>query len=241
MSNHVRAGSLILGICLVLGLASLGYLAGEAALSVKAMERTVTVKGLSEREVVADVAAWPLTFQVASNDLEEIYQTIESRSAIVREFLNRYGIADDEIILSPPNVTDLYAQQWGDQSNIRFRYTGSGTVTVHSEQVDAVREAMANVLDLGKQGVVVAGDQYAGQRSGMFLFTRLNDIKPEMVEEATKNARSVAEKFAEDSNSRLGKIKRARQGQFSINDRDSTTPHIKKVRVVSTIEYYLSD
>lgn len=241
MSNHVRAGSLILGICLVLGLASLGYLAGHAALSVKAMERTVTVKGLSEREVSANVAAWPLTFQVASNNLDEVYQTIEARSATIREFLKGYGISDDEIILSPPNVTDVYAQQWGDQSSVKFRYTGSGTVTVHSEQVAAVREAMANVLELGKQGVVVAGEQYAGQRSGNFLFTRLNDIKPEMIEEATKKARSVAEKFAQDSNSQLGKIKRARQGQFSISDRDSTTPHIKKVRVVSTIEYYLSD
>src|SRR5699024_8922529 len=234
MSNHVRSGSLILGICLVVGLTLLGYVAGNAALSVKAMERTVTVKGLSEREVTANIAAWPLTFQVASNDLDEVYQTIEDKSAIIRDFLKRYGISDEEIIPSPPNVTDVYAQQWGDQSSVKFRYSGSGTVTVHSEQVEAVREAMANVLELGKRGVVVAGDQYAGQRSGMFLYTRLNDIKPEMVEEATKKARSVAEKFAEDSNSRLGKIKRARQGQFSINDRDSTTPHIKKVRVVST-------
>ncbi|HSH28228.1 MAG TPA: SIMPL domain-containing protein [Wenzhouxiangella sp.] len=241
MSNHLRSGSLILGICLVVGLTLLGYVAGNAALSVKAMERTVTVKGLSEREVTANIAAWPLTFQVASNDLDEVYQTIEDKSAIIRDFLKRYGISDEEIIPSPPNVTDVYAQQWGDQSSVKFRYSGSGTVTVHSEQVEAVREAMANVLELGKRGVVVAGDQYAGQRSGMFLYTRLNDIKPEMVEEATKKARSVAEKFAEDSNSRLGKIKRARQGQFSINDRDSTTPHIKKVRVVSTIEYYLSD
>ncbi len=241
MSNHLRSGSLILGICLVVGLTLLGYVAGNAALSVKAMERTVTVKGLSEREVTANIAAWPLTFQVASNDLDEVYQTIEDKSAIIRDFLKRYGISDEEIIPSPPNVTDVYAQQWGDQSSVKFRYSGSGTVTVHSEQVEAVREAMANVLELGKRGVVVAGDQYAGQRSGMFLYTRLNDIKPEMVEEATKKARSVAEKFAEDSNSRLGKIKRARQGQFSINDRDPTTPHIKKVRVVSTIEYYLSD
>ena len=75
----------------------------------------------------------------------------------------------------------------------------------------------------------------------MFIFSKLNDLKPEMIEEATKNARAVAEKFAEDSKSRLGKIKSASQGQFSVEDRDSSTPHIKQVRVVSTVEYYLSD
>lgn len=241
MSNFTRTGALILALGLVLGLSALGYLLGSAALSVRSMERTVTVKGLSEREVEADVATWPLTFQVASNDLDEIYKTIESRSGVIRDFLIDYGIADEDIILSPPDVTDVYAQQWGDQSSVRFRYTGSGTVTVHSERVDAVRNAMANVLELGKKGVAIAGDHYSGYSSGRFQFTGLNDIKPEMVEEATRNARSVAEKFAEDSNSRLGKIKTASQGQFSITDRDSTTPHIKKVRVVSTIVYYLSD
>lgn len=241
MSNFTRTGALILAIGLVLGMAALGYLLGNAALSVRSMERTVTVKGLSEREVEANIATWPLAFQVASNDLDEIYQTIENRAQIIRAFLVDYDIPQEDIIMSPPDVTDLYAQQWGDQSGVRFRYTGSGTVTVHSEQVAAVRQAMANVLELGKKGVAIAGDHYSGYSSGRFQFTELNDIKPEMVEEATRNARSVAEKFAEDSDSRLGKIKSASQGQFSITDRDSTTPHIKKVRVVSTIVYYLSD
>src|SRR5699024_10572257 len=133
MSNHLRSGSLILGICLVLGLAALGYLGGHAALSVKAMERTVTVKGLSEREVTANIAAWPLTFQVASNDLDEVYQSIEDKSAIIRDFLKRYGISDEEIIPSPPNVTDVYDQQWGDQSGVKFRDHGNGDGLVQSD------------------------------------------------------------------------------------------------------------
>jgi len=241
MQDRKSAGLLILGICLVLGLSSLGYLLGDAALSVKSLERTVTVKGLSEREVPANLAAWPMTFQVASNNLDEVYQTIEDKSSTVRKFLLKYGVADNDISLSPPNITDLYAQQWGDRANIKFRYTGNAVVTVHSENVASVREAMANLLELGKQGVVVAANQYPNQGSNQFLFTNLVDLKPEMIEEATKNARSVAEKFAQDSDSRLGKIKSARQGQFSIEDRDATTPHIKKVRVVSTVEYYLSD
>jgi hypothetical protein len=239
MQDQIRNGSLILGIAIVLGLASLGYLLGDAASSVKALERTVTVKGLSEREVSANIAIWPVTFQVASNNLDEVYNAVEDNSRIIKRFLAAYGIAEGEISLSPPSVSDLYAQQWGDKQYIKFRYIGSASVTVYSENVAAVREAMSNVVELGKQGVAVGGAP--NQTADRFLFTKLSELKPEMIEEATKNARSVAEKFAQDSASRLGKIKSASQGQFSIVNRDSTTPHIKKVRVVSTIEYYLSD
>ncbi|HDY84219.1 hypothetical protein LCGC14_0581390 [marine sediment metagenome] len=240
MLERSNSATLILGMSLILGLSSLGFLVGNAALSVKSLERSVTVKGLSEREVQADIAAWPVSFQVASNDLDEVYKTIETKSAIIKKFLTDHGVPETDISFSPPNITDLYVQQWGDRANIKFRYTGSGVVTVHSEKVNAVREAMSNTLELGKLGVVIAGDQY-NQGSNQFLFTRLTELKPGMIEEATKNARSVAEKFAQDSDSRLGKIKSASQGQFSIEDRDSTTPQIKKVRVVSTVEYYLSD
>ena len=241
MQDQNRTGSLILSIGLVLGLFSLGYLLRDAALSVKSLERTVTVKGLSEREVPANIAAWPLAFQVASNNLDEVYKTIESKASIVRKFLEGFGISEAEISLSPPNVVDLLAQQWGNKEQIKFRYTGSAAITVYSENVSAVRKAMSNVVELGKQGVAISGSLYPNQASNLFLFTKLNELKPEMIEEATKNARAVADKFAQDSNSRLGKIKSAHQGQFSIVDRDSTTPHIKKVRVVSTVEYYLSD
>ena len=241
MREQGRFGPVVLGLALVLGLSSLGYLMGRAALSVKALERTVVVKGLSEREVPANVAAWPITFQVAGNELHEVYETIEARTAVVRRFVSEYGIGEDEVSISPPSVVDLHAQQWGNKENIKFRFAGTAAVTVYSENVAAVRDAMANVVDLGKQGVPVTGGPLPSQATNQFLFTRLNELKPEMIKEATENARVVAEKFAQDSNSRLGKIKSAQQGQFSIADRDSTTPHIKKIRVVSTVEYYLSD
>lgn len=241
MQDQNRLAALILGIALVAGLALLGYQLGNAALSVKGLDRTVTVKGLSEREESANVANWPVSFQVVGNNLDDLFNGVEANYQIIRKFLAGYGISDDEISLSPPSVTDLYAAQWGDKQNVKFRYTATGAVTVYSEKVAAVRKAMSNVVELGKQGVAIGGRPQYGQSSDQFLFTKLNDLKPEMIEEATKNARAVAEKFAHDSNSRLGKIKSARQGQFSINDRDSTTPHIKKVRVVSTVEYYLVD
>ena len=112
-------------------------------------------------------------------------------------------------------------------------------MTVYSKNVDKVRAAMSSLIDLGKKGVAIYGEDYRNQTQ--FLFTGLNDLKPGMIEEATKNARAVAEKFAQDSDSELGKIKSALQGQFTISDRDATTPYIKNVRVVSTVEYYLSD
>ena len=120
-----------------------------------------------------------------------------------------------------------------------FRYAATAVVTLYTGKVEAVRSAMAKLVELGKQGIAISGQDY--QTRTEFLFTELNSIKPAMIEEATRNARQVAEKFAQDSNSRLGKIRRAQQGQFSISDRDSNTPYIKKVRVVSTLEYYLSD
>jgi hypothetical protein len=239
MSESVSKSITILGGCLLVGLAALGWLLGHAALEVKALERTVVVKGLSEREVPADIAIWPLTFQEANADLNGIFEAIQRKNTLVTEFLVGHGIPKEEITIAPPAVTDLYAQSYGDKSHILYRYTGSSTVTVYSTRVDAVRAAMQDVIALGKKGVALSGEGYQGQTQ--FVFSGLSALKPDMIEEATRNARSVAEKFAADSDSRLGKIRSAQQGQFSIENRDSTTPHIKRVRVVSTVEYYLAD
>ena len=104
--------------------------------------------------------------------------------------------------------------------------------------MERVREAMRNLAELGKQQIAVSGEEYGRPE---FLFTGLNAIKPAMIEEATRNAREVAEKFARDADSRLGTIRTASQGLFSIQDRDANSPHIKRVRVVSTVEYSLVD
>jgi len=239
MNDSISKSIAILGGCVLIGLVALGWLLGHAALEVKALERTVVVKGLSEREVPADIAIWPLTFQEANADLNGIFEAIQRKNTLVTEFLIGHGIPKEEITIAPPAVTDLYAQSYGDKSHILYRYTGSSTVTVYSTKVDAVRAAMQDVIALGKKGVALSGEGYQGQTQ--FVFSGLSALKPDMIEEATRNARSVAEKFAADSESRLGKIRSAQQGQFSIENRDSTTPHIKRVRVVSTVEYYLAD
>lgn len=231
--------AVILGISLVVGLTALGYLLGDAALSVKEYERSVTVKGLAEREVAADIVIWPIQFTEASNDLAKLYRDIETSTGKIRAFLLKHGVAAEAISVDSPAITDKLAQQYGNHAGAEFRYTASQNVTVYSNDIATVRQVMSLLSELGKEGIAFTGANYQAQTE--YLFTGLNDIKPAMIEEATRQARQVAEKFAEDSNSRLGKIRQASQGQFSISDRDNNNPHIKNVRVVSTVEYYLSD
>jgi len=228
-----------LGAFICVGLVLLGYLISSAALKVKGMDRIVTVKGLAEREVEANIAIWPVKFAEVNNDLSKLYSVIESKSGLVVTFLKKNGFTDDEITISQPAIFDRQAQNYANASKSRFRFAASTTVTVYSKNVPLVRETMKKVVELVKEGIAISGQDY--QNKTEFLFTDLNKIKPAMIEEATNNAREVAIKFAKDSGSKLGKIKNASQGQFSINDRDASTHYIKKVRVVSTVRYYLSD
>ncbi len=239
MTTPSKTAALLLGLFIFLGLAALGALLGRSALRFKEYERTVTVKGLAEHEYAADIVLWPIGFTAADNDLTRLYEKLDGQAREIEAFLLEHEIPAEEITIAAPAIVDKLAQQYGGSGQIPFRYSGERTVSVYSTRVDTVRNAIADLAGLGKSGIVFKGADYGNQTQ--YLFTRLNDVKPEMVEEATHKARSVAEKFAADSESRLGKIKRANQGQFSITSRDSQTPHIKKVRVVSTIEYYLAD
>jgi hypothetical protein len=238
MQNGNFKSAFILGLFIFLGLAFLGYYVGSSAIKFKEYDRTVTVKGLSEREYPADIALWPINFSATSNNVAELYGSLEADAGKVIDFLKANGFGDEEITTSPPAIADKLAQGY-EKDRIEFRYSATQTITVYSNKIDAVRAAMKKLAELGKKGVVLTEGGY--QNSTEYLFTRLNEKKPAMVEEATTKAREVAEKFAKDSNSRLGKIKRASQGQFTIDDRDKNNPHIKRIRVVSTIEYYLSD
>lgn len=239
MKEKKDIGLIVIGVSILLGLVILGYFLSSAAISVKEYERSVTVKGLAEQEHIADIVIWPIQFTEAGNTLDGTYTSLDNSANLVRSFLEGQGIQPDEISFSTPFLTDKSAQRYGGMENYEFRFVATQTATVYSENVENVREIMSQLVELGKQGVTLSGDEY--QVRPEYLFTRLNEIKPEMIEQATVEARRVAQKFAEDSNSKLGKIKRASQGQFSIMDRDNNNPHIKKVRVVSTIVYYLSD
>ena len=239
MNNKRITEAIVLGAFLCLGLIVLGYLISSSIIRIKGLDRTVTVKGLSEREMPANRAIWPIKFSEADNDLSNLYSVVQQKTELIIAFLKKNGFEEKEISILAPAILDRQAQGFVDPNKVKFRYTANSIITVYTKKVDSIRKTMKKLVQLGKQGIAIGGQDY--QTRIEYLFTKLNEIKPEMVEEATKKAREVAEKFAKDSNSRLGKIKRARQGQFSINNRDSNTPYIKKIRVVSTLEYYLSD
>lgn len=236
MANNRIVEALILA----LGLAVSAWILGAGLLDFKKLDRSVEVKGLAEREVPADTAILPIGFKLAGNDLGQLYAGIESRNRLIVGFLEAQGFKGAEISVSPPSITDRQAQEYG-SANLanQPRYTGKSVVTVYSRQVETVRQVMPRLGDLGRQDIALNTGDY--ENRPRFLFTGLNTLKPAMIEEATRNARKAAEKFAKDSASTLGQIRRASQGQFSIEDRDQSTPHIKKVRVVSTVEYYLAD
>lgn len=233
-SNSFTVAAAVLAV----GLLGLGLILKSAAIDVKNMERTVTVKGLAEIEVAADTVIWPLQFSDADNDLEKLVERIEQKNDAVIAFLKLHGFDDDEISRGAQSIVDKQAREYGGE-NQQFRYIARASVTVYSSQPDKVKNALAKVGQLAKQGIAIVQDSYDTRIE--YLFTGLNDVKPAMVQEATEKAREVAIKFAKDSQSKLGKIKTARQGQFSISDRDSNTPQLKKVRVVTSVEYYLSD
>ncbi len=231
--------SIILGICILLGFTSLGFFFNKALIETKAMERTVVVKGLAEENVMANKVVWPIQFRVSANTLEELSQKSNLYREIIKNFLINQGITEDEIIITQPSIEDrnLYASETNAPT---FAYSASNLVTVSSDKVELVSKLTSSISQLLNENVPLAGSNEYSNKV-VYSYTKLNEIKPQMIENATKNAREVAEKFAKDSHSFLGKIKKASQGQFSITTPDSFRPQIKTVRVVSTIEYYLTD
>lgn len=222
----VALGLLLLGLCLRSGIVKF-----------KQLDRVVSVKGLAEREVKADKVTWPLMYKELGNDPSEMYSILENKNHKVVAFLKSAGLSDSEISVNPPIISDRQADNYGNEI-MTYRYKATSAITVTSGNIEKVRQLMLRTPELMKQGIAIVSSEY-GDNGIIYEFTKLNSVKPEMVEEATKNARSTAQKFAEDSGSNLGAIRSASQGQFSIDNRDANTPYIKRVRVVSTIEYTL--
>ena len=229
---------IVAGLFIGLGLIFLGLFIYKAIIHFKSTERVVSVKGLAEMEVKANIAIWPITFKQVSNDLGYLYKDMEEKQEMLIRFLKDNGFSDEEISVSQMVTVDRQANDYYSQK-INYRYSSKNTVTVYTDKVDHVREVMKKVDQLGKKGVAIQPQDYDNRTQ--FLFTKLNEIKPGMVEEATAKGREVAIKFAKDSQSKLGKLKTARQGQFTITNRDSNTPYIKIVRVVVSMQYYLAN
>jgi uncharacterized protein len=218
---------------------------------VREADRYVTVKGVSEREVRADVAIWPLHVVGADNDLTAAHAKLARSIAGVKQFLARHAIDTSQVELTGFGVSDAQAQQYGGDRTPTNRYIVRQTLLVRSSNPDQVRDASQKISELAAIGVVVssgAGGEYGGQGTGpTFLFTKLNELKPPMIAEATARAREAAQQFARDSHSDVGGIRKANQGVFEITARDQApgiTPEnqvAKLVRVVSTVEYFLRD
>ncbi len=232
MSNGSGVSTLGL-FAIAAGIAAAGCWIGEGLLKIKSGDRYVTVKGLAEREVPADLVIWPITFNETGNDLSALYQQGQAHAAQIAEFLKAQGLGDAEQSLSTPKIQDFEAE--GGRERVTNRYKAEMTYTVRTHKVAEAKKAMQQSGELVKAGVAFAPWGAPPQ----FLYTKFNDLKPELLAAATENARRAAEQFAKDSDSAVGRIRSANQGQVNIEDRDSGTPDIKKVRIVTTIEYEL--
>lgn len=238
MSDNRLIPAAVIGGLLALGLIGGGALVGNGVVNARVGDRAVTVRGLAERDVRADVAVMPLRFTASGDSLSEVQSRIDADLATVRGFLTAQGYGESEISLGRLEVTDLLSREYTPQT-IRARFILGQTVIVRTTEVDKVQATTRALNELVRQGVVLQDFQ-----GPSYIFTGLNDVRPEMIAEATASARSGAQQFAEDSGARLGSIKQATQGSFQILARDegagdeSSTPN-KRVRVVTTISYQL--
>jgi hypothetical protein len=230
---------------LALGFALGGWFVGHGFVAARVGDRFVTVKGVAEREVKADLALWPMRFVATSNQLAEAQQKIGADTDSVLTFLAANGVAGAAVEVQSLQVNDLLAQPYR-SGPIESRFIVAQTLMVRTGEVDKIAAAAQKIGDLVAAGIVLSSE---GQPSPgpIYLFTKLNDIKPAMIAEATKSAREGAEQFAKDSGSRIAGIRRASQGLFQILPRDDVpgmsadNQVAKTVRVVSTIDYGLAD
>jgi len=221
---------------LLLSVVVLGLFLLFAVRLFKTYDHTVSVRGLCEREVMADRAIYPISYKEAGNDLVQLYASVNTKNQQIIQFLKENGFSEDEISVSAPAITDHYSDSYS--SNAPSRYVIKSVITLYTTRVQAVIDLQSRQSALVEKGIAVgSGDTW--ENPVEYNFEGLNDIKPEMIEEANRNARTAAEQFARDYGSRLGKIVEANQGLFTIEPRDSNTPQVKRIRVVTSVTYNL--
>lgn len=241
--------AIIVGCCLIIGLTAAGYFIGRGAVRFKSEVRTVTVKGLVEREVNADEAVWTLSLRRAGNDLADAHARIITDRDAVLGFLQKQGFNLDEITRLPTRIVDKLAREYGQpQAGERFRYLVTSAVVLRSGQIDQLQKAIGSTEELLKSGVILDGEREGNVANPRYIVTKFNALRPELLAAATKNARAVAQQFAADSGATVGKIHSANQGSMQIfgsdgNDESGpfspTSTPVKKIRVVSTFEFEL--
>jgi len=187
----------------------------------------VEVKGLSEKIVKADTAIWSMSFEVKSNNVDDLYSGIEKNITSIKTFLKNKGFEDSEINVAPVNI---YQDTYKDAV---FRYNADDQVSVYTKKVDLAKTSSNETLDLIKSGVVLNSNKIS------FEFSDLNSVKPDMLSEAVKNAKDTAKQLAQNAGGKIGKIARGNQGVFDITDKDPGSPEYKKIRLVSTLRFLL--
>ena len=230
----MKENRLMAAAVIAVGIICLGWFVKAGIDNFANKDRHVTVKGLAEREVPADKVTWSIGTKVTGNDLPVLYESINLQLDKIKAFLKQNGLDEKEITVNPPSINDLEAREWG-QNNKNFRYIISTTITVATGKVEQVNKAIFRQAELLKQGVAIENSD------AQYEYASFQQMKPEMMTEAIRNAQKTAEQFAQASNARLGEIQTAGQGQFEIDNRDENTPYIKKLRVVTTITYSLKD
>ena len=232
--KRMKENRLVAAALVAVGIICLGWFVKAGIDDFANKDRHVTVKGLAEREVPADKVTWSIGTKVTGNDLPMLYESINLQTYKIKRFLKQNGLDEKEMTVNPPTINDLEAREWG-ENNKSFRYIVSTTITVATGKVEQVNKAIFRQAELLKQGVAIENS------NAQYEYASFQQMKPEMMAEAIKNAQKTAEQFAEASNARLGDIQTAGQGQFEIDNRDENTPYIKKLRVVTTITYALKD
>ena len=225
-------------LILALGIIVLGYCGETGLMSLAGKDRKVVVKGLAEKEVEADKVTWPIVSKEIGNDLPELYQKINATTSTIRQFLMANGVKASEINVNAPVVLDLNAERYADNKN-PYRYNITSVITVTSNNVKLIRSIIASQGELLEKGIAIVDGGY--DNPVKYEYVAFRKMKPKMMQEAIENAEQTAAQFAKNSKSKIDKIMNADQGQFSIEDRDSNTPYIKKVRVVTTVTYSLKD
>ena len=226
--------SLILPALLIsLGLAGAGFFIGQGISGRSSGQRTISVKGLSEREVPASVATWTVDYSATGNDLAEINNKLADSTKAVLAFLKGAGFAETDMAVQPPSIHDTSMDvRDKDSPPPPERYRSNQSVLLRTAKVDTIKPALASASNLMMSGVLLSGKAQPN-----YIFNELNEIKPGMIQEATKNARIAAEQFSRDSQTALGKLRNASQGWFQVEDRDAATPERKIVRVVVDVAY----
>lgn len=221
----------IMGVSIVLAAAVLGLFMVCTVKTLKSYDDTVTVRGLCEKEVPADRAVLRINFSDQDNELSDLRATMERDEQAVIALLKKAGFTDEEIKYTSAHFNDRYDSYY--TNNIRFRYSANQTINVFTSKMDVVGELQKKIdAELLKQNII--SNTYAS-----YEYNGLNDIKPSMIAESLENARAAADEFAKNSHSKVGKMRTASQGYFEVEDLDENTPQVKKIRVVTTVEYYL--